>query len=35
MDFYDRWSVVFIDRLMKDFDLSLYDAVAIFGNAGQ
>lgn len=34
MDFYGKWSVIFIDRLMKDFDIGLYDAVAIVGNAG-
>ena len=34
MDFYEKWSVVFIDRLMKDFKLGLFDAVAIIGNAG-
>lgn len=34
MDFYNKWSVIFIDRLMKDFDLDLLSAVAIVGNAG-
>lgn len=34
MDFYDKWSVIFINRLMKDFNLDLLGAVAIVGNAG-
>lgn len=34
MEFYNKWSVIFIGRLMKDFDLDLLSAVAIVGNAG-
>lgn len=34
IDFYNKWSVIFIDRLMKDFDLDLLSSVAIVGNAG-
>lgn len=34
MEFYNKWSVIFMDRLMKDFDVGLYDAAAIVGNAG-
>jgi hypothetical protein len=34
MEFFNKWAVIFIDLLMKDFDLSLNDAVAIVGNAG-
>lgn len=32
--FFNKWSVVFIDRLVKDFNLDLLSAVAIVGNAG-
>lgn len=34
MEFFNKWSVIFIDRLMKDFDLDLLSSVAIVGNAG-
>ena len=34
MEFFNKWSVVFIDHLMKDFNLDLLTAVAIVGNAG-
>lgn len=34
MEFFNKWAVIFIDLLMKDFSLSLEDAVAIVGNAG-
>lgn len=34
MEFYNKWSVIFIGRLMQDFDLDLLSAVAIVGNAG-
>lgn len=34
MEFYNKWSVIFIGRLMKDFDLDLLSAAAIVGNAG-
>jgi hypothetical protein len=34
MEFFNKWSVIFIDRLMKDFDLDLLSAVSIIGNAG-
>lgn len=33
-DFFDEWAPKFINLLRKDFDLSIYDAVAIVGNAG-
>ena len=34
MEFFNKWSVVFIDLLMKDFNLDLLSAIAIVGNAG-
>lgn len=33
-EFYNKWAVEFIALLMKDFALSVEDAVAIVGNAG-
>lgn len=33
-EFYNKWAVEFIALLMKDFNLSVEDAVAIVGNAG-
>lgn len=35
IDFYNKWVVIFSRRLMKDFDLTVLDAAAVFGNAGQ
>lgn len=32
--FFDKWAVVFIDKLIKDFDLDENSAIAIIGNAG-
>lgn len=34
MGFFNKWSAVFIDLLMEDFDLDLLSAAAIVGNAG-
>lgn len=34
MEFYEKWAVIFIDRLMKDFGLDVLSAAAIVGNAG-
>lgn len=34
MEFFNKWAVVFIRLLMKDFNLDLLSAVAIVGNAG-
>lgn len=34
MEFYNKWSVVFIGNLMEDFGLDLLSAAAIVGNAG-
>lgn len=34
MSFFDTWAKVFMQRLMRDFDLSVLDAAAIIGNAG-
>ncbi len=35
MEFFNKWSVVFVERLMKDFEISLLSSIAIVGNAGQ
>lgn len=32
--FFNKWTPIFMEKLMKDFDLSELDAAAIFGNAG-
>lgn len=32
--FFEKWAVIFMERLIKDFDLSVEDAAAIVGNAG-
>lgn len=34
MEFFNKWAVIFIRLLMKDFNLDLLSAVAIVGNAG-
>lgn len=34
MEFFEKWSVYFIDRLKSDFDLDFLSAAAIVGNAG-
>jgi hypothetical protein len=34
MDFFNKWAVIFIDKLIKDFDLDEDSAIAIVGNAG-
>ena len=34
LDFFNKWAPVFIDLLMKDFDLDLDSACAIVGNLG-
>lgn len=33
-DFFNQWVRVFVPRLMKDFNLDLLSACAVFGNAG-
>lgn len=35
MEFFNKWSVIFVERLMKDFEISLLSSIAIIGNAGQ
>lgn len=35
MEFFNKWSVIFVERLMKDFEISLLSSIAIVGNAGQ
>lgn len=33
-EFFNKWVRIFVPRLMKDFDLDLLSACAVFGNAG-
>lgn len=33
-EFFEKWAVIFIERLMKDFNIGVLDAVAIVGNGG-
>lgn len=33
-EFFNKWSVIFMAKLVEDFDLSVLDAAAIIGNAG-
>lgn len=34
LEFFNKWSTIFVGRLMQDFDLDLLSSVAIIGNAG-
>lgn len=33
-DFYNKWTVIFMERFLKDFGGTPEDAAAVFGNAG-
>jgi hypothetical protein len=34
VDFYNKWTIIFMKRFMSDFQVSVLDAAAVFGNAG-
>lgn len=33
-DFFNKWAPIFMERLMKDFNLNVLEAAAVIGNAG-